>query len=428
MHDGSTVVPESLAVDTLAKKLDVIPNTASVSRLNVLATILPERTPAQLIASLEKSGMNQVVSVNEEKATKILAEFKRLGLDKVEDITYEHVSLIGKSEFTKLNSELKNFTSRMTAIETPGLFGLIDDLSKNIQDAELDALWQKAVNAKPTLWARFMNVFNKKSARESLNTQFTTLSTVLNTKGKGLEKKLGEIEKELLKQQNEQTINIKTLETSFELYYNAFLGLRDQLAMVSFLEQYYGEYLNFLRTESGRVQDLVIDNQLRNAEEVHRDIQDKRLVIHKAMLQMPITSQQNANLVTVCKNLLKEIENTRLSSFPTIRSNLLGLGISLRTQQAMMTNDSAQELDRNLAKMAAKVSGDLTEKGILLSSEARLREADTLKALVEDLKELEGRLLTAKQQSQTNMDEATTKLLESTTELKGVLGAEQNPF
>ena len=428
MHDGSTVVPDALAVDTLAKKLDVIPDTAPVSRMNVLATILPERTPAQLIAALEKTGMNQVVSVNEEKATKILAEFKRLGLDKVEDITYEHVSLIGKNEFTKLNSELKNFTSRMTAIETPGLFGLIDDLSKNIQDAELDALWQKAVNAKPTLWARFMNVFNKKSARESLNSQFTTLSTVLSTKGKGLEKKLGEIEKELLKQQNEQTINIKTLETSFELYYNAFLGLRDQLAMVSFLEQYYGEYLGFLRTESGRVQDLVIDNQLRNAEEVHRDIQDKRLVIHKAMLQMPITSQQNANLVTVCKNLLKEIENTRLSSFPTIRSNLLGLGISLRTQQAMMTNDSAQELDRNLAKMAAKVSGDLTEKGILLSSEARLREADTLKALVEDLKALEGRLLTAKQQSQTNMDEATTKLLESTTELKGVLGAEQNPF
>ena len=428
MHDGTIVVPDALTADTLAKKLDVVSDTAPVSRMNVLATILPERTPAQLIASLEKTGMNQVVSVSEEKATKILAEFKRLGLDKVEELTYENVSLIGKSEFTKLNSELKNFTSRMTAIETPGLFGLIDDLSKNIQDAELDALWQKAVNAKPTLWARFMNVFNKKSARESLNTQFTTLSTVLSTKGKGLEKKLGEIEKELLKQQNEQTINIKTLETSFELYYNAFLGLRDQLAMVSFLEQYYGEYLGFLRTESGRVQDLVIDNQLRNAEEVHRDIQDKRLVIHKAMLQMPITSQQNANLVTVCKNLLKEIENTRLSSFPTIRSNLLGLGISLRTQQAMMTNDSAQELDRNLAKMAAKVSGDLTEKSILLSSEARLREADTLKALVEDLKALEGRLLTAKQQSQTNMDEATSKLLESTTELKGVLGAEQNPF
>ena len=198
--------------------------------------------------------------------------------------------------------------------------------------------------------------------------------------------------------------------------------------MVSYLEHYYTSYLDFLRSESTKANDLVINNQLRNAEEVHRDIQDKRLVIHKAMLQMPITTQQNANLVTVCKNLLKEIENTRLSSFPTIRSNLLGLGISLRTQQAMMTNDSAQELDRNLAKMAVKVSGDLTEKGILLSSESRLREAETLKSLVDELKALEGRLLTAKEQSQTNMDQATNLLLESTTELKDVLGAEQKHF
>ena len=316
----------------------------------------------------------------------------------------------------------------MTAVQTPGLFGLIDDLSKNIQDAELDAIWRKAVNAKPTLWARFLNVFNNKSSRQSLNDQFMGLSTILDNRGKGLEKKLGEIEKELLKQQNEQLINIKTLETSFDLYYQSFLGLREQLVMVSYLEHYYTSYLDFLRSESTKANDLVINNQLRNAEEVHRDIQDKRLVIHKAMLQMPITTQQNANLVTVCKNLLKEIENTRLSSFPTIRSNLLGLGISLRTQQAMMTNDSAQELDRNLAKMAVKVSGDLTEKGILLSSESRLREAETLKSLVDELKALEGRLLTAKEQSQTNMDQATNLLLESTTELKDVLGAEQKHF
>ena len=93
-----------------------------------------------------------------------------------------------------------------------------------------------------------------------------------------------------------------------------------------------------------------------------------------------------------------------------------------------MTNDSAQELDRNLAKMAVKVSGDLTEKGILLSSESRLREAETLKSLVDELKALEGRLLTAKEQSQTNMDQATNLLLESTTELKDVLGAEQKHF
>lgn len=427
MNDGSFVAKPSTDLDQDTNSVQVAVATP-VTRLNMLASILPKQDVNEVTIALQKSGMNQVVTLSPEDTAKVLAKFKKLGLDKVENLTYEHVSAIGKEEFTLLNSKLKEFTSRMTAVQTPGLFGLIDDLSKNIQDAELDAIWRKAVNAKPTLWARFLNVFNNKSSRESLNAQFVGLSTILDSRGKGLEKKLGEIEKELLKQQNEQLINIKTLETSFDLYYQSFLGLREQLVMVSYLEHYYTSYLDFLRSESTKANDLVINNQLRNAEEVHRDIQDKRLVIHKAMLQMPITTQQNANLVTVCKNLLKEIENTRLSSFPTIRSNLLGLGISLRTQQAMMTNDSAQELDRNLAKMAVKVSGDLTEKGVLLSSESRLREAETLKCLVEELKALEGRLLTAKEQSQTNMDQATHLLLESTTELKDVLGAEQKHF
>ena len=146
------------------------------------------------------------------------------------------------------------------------------------------------------------------------------------------------------------------------------------------------------------------------------------------MLQMPITSQQNANLVTVCRNLLKEIENTRLSSFPTIRSNLLGLGISLRTQQSMMTNASAQELDRNLTKMAAKVSGDLTEKGIKLSGEARLREAETLKAVVDDLVALEGRLVAAKQENQANFDQTKSMLLESTVTVKSLVNADLGQY
>ena len=321
MNDGSYSPQPSTNLDKDINPVQVVEVTP-VSRLNMLASILPKQDVNEVAVALQKSGMNQVVTLSPEDTAKVLAKFKKLGLDKVENLTYEHVSAIGKEEFTLLNSKLKEFTSRMTAVQTPGLFGLIDDLSKNIQDAELDAIWRKAVNAKPTLWARFLNVFNNKSSRQSLNDQFMGLSTILDNRGKGLEKKLGEIEKELLKQQNEQLINIKTLETSFDLYYQSFLGLREQLVMVSYLEHYYTSYLDFLRSESTKANDLVINNQLRNAEEVHRDIQDKRLVIHKAMLQMPITTQQNANLVTVCKNLLKEIENTRLSSFPTIRSNL----------------------------------------------------------------------------------------------------------
>ena len=58
MNDGSSVVLEPIAVDVIDPKPSQVPVSAAVSRLNVLATVLPERTPTQLITALEKSGMN----------------------------------------------------------------------------------------------------------------------------------------------------------------------------------------------------------------------------------------------------------------------------------------------------------------------------------------------------------------------------------
>ena len=372
--------------------------------------------------TLDNTEYTQALSISQEDHEFVLSEFTKKKFNNLANINYDTISTIANKEFNDLNEKLKAFTSQMDKVQTPGLFPMIDDLSKKLHDAELANIWNKAVNAKPTLWAKFLNIFDKKSANISLNSKYEQLTTLVTQRSSGLESKITELEKELVKQENEQRINVKMLEHAYSMYYKTFLELRQQLIFIVFLEEYYKKHLEDLSNVVNE-DALVLQNELKDAETVLEDIQDKRLILHKTVIQLPITAQQNKNLVGVCKNLLKEIQNTRTSSFMSIRTNLVTLGTALKTQQALLTNQSAKDLEHNSSILASEISGNLAVKGVLISSEARLKEVQTVQKLIENLERSSESLMEARQQSQLNIEEATITLLETTNKVKELISS-----
>lgn len=372
--------------------------------------------------TLDNTEYTQALSISQEDHEFVLSEFTKKKFNNLANINYDTISTIANKEFNDLNEKLKAFTSQMDKVQTPGLFPMIDDLSKKLHDAELANIWNKAVNAKPTLWAKFLNIFDKKSANISLNSKYEQLTTLVTQRSSGLESKITELEKELVKQENEQRINVKMLEHAYSMYYKTFLELRQQLIFIVFLEEYYRKHLEDLSNVVNE-DALVLQNELKDAETVLEDIQDKRLILHKTIVQLPITAQQNKNLVGVCKNLLKEIQNTRTSSFMSIRTNLVTLGTALKTQQALLTNQSAKDLEHNSSILASEISGNLAVKGVLLSSESRLKEVQTVQKLIENLERSSEALMEARQQSQLNIEEATATLLETTNKVKELISS-----
>ena len=372
--------------------------------------------------ALDNTEYTQALSISQEDHEFVLSEFTKKKFNNLANINYDTISTIANKEFNDLNEKLKAFTSQMDKVQTPGLFPMIDDLSKKLHDAELANIWNKAVNAKPTLWAKFLNIFDKKSANISLNSKYEQLTTLVTQRSSGLESKITELEKELVKQENEQRINVKMLEYAYSMYYKTFLELRQQLIFIVFLEEYYKKHLEDLSNVVNE-DALVLQNELKEAETVLEDIQDKRLILHKTIVQLPITAQQNKNLVGVCKNLLKEIQNTRTSSFMSIRTNLVTLGTALKTQQALLTNQSAKDLEHNSSILASEISGNLAVKGVLLSSESRLKEVQTVQKLIENLERSSEALMEARQQSQLNIEEATATLLETTNKVKELISS-----
>lgn len=372
--------------------------------------------------SIQLDGYDKIVNPNDMELTYVNSVFQNKGFHKIENITYDAVSNIGKAEFDDLNRKMKEFTSKMGGIETVGIYELIGELSKTVNATDLEGIYQRAVNAKPSILALFLSLFDKQARNKSINSRFAEIKETLKNNGKMLETKLTSIERDLTNQKNTQEKNIKDLEKAFDVYYNSFIELRKQFALIVYLEHSYKGQLEAFKNANNGSGDLVINKQLKDYEERLNDIQNKRLVIHKTMIQLPIIVEQNSNLVGVIKTLTKEIENTLLSSMPLIRGNVQTIGVCIMTQQAMLGNNAAKDLEESSALMASKVTGDLAVSGATLSADLRLREANTVKALVDGIKDVTQRLDVACTLSEQTMNNATSIITNATNELKDLLG------
>ena len=372
--------------------------------------------------SLSTSQTYELFAPTQEEIQHVSVLFKNRKLDNINVITYKVVSEIAKPEFVSLNNQLKQFTSKISSIKAPGLFTLLDELSKGVSDADLEQIWERTVNAKPSLMARIFSVFNPKAIGTNLQTQYESVYKLLTERSKGLEVKLGAIEKQLIVQKHEQENNIAALTSSFEMYFNSFQNVRTEFIFILYLEEFYKQEIEKFKLANPNLQDLQVSKQLSEYESVLSDIENKRLVLHGALIKFPIIVKQNENLINVSKNILKEIDNTLLNNFTSIRSNLMGLGISLNAQQALLGTNQAKLLDEQSSKLSSKIVGDLSVKAEKFASESRLREAENIKKLVGDIRVINDKVQQAKEENKADMQKAQDILNEATQELKQILG------
>lgn len=123
------------------------------------------------------------------------------------DVKAEDIDIIGRRELEDLNQKLKIFTDKMNAVKAFGLFDLIDKLSQEVNESDIGALWEKAVNAKPSLYAKFMSMFQPSYADRSISERVQNISVILKSKGASLGAKIDKIELDLRQHKREGDAN-----------------------------------------------------------------------------------------------------------------------------------------------------------------------------------------------------------------------------
>lgn len=161
-------------------------------------------------------------------------------------------------------------------------------------------------------------------------------------------------------------------------------------------------------------QDIVVQNNIKAYERILRELTTRRLLIHKVLLQLPMTTEQSRRLVDVSKGLIDEINNTLLASMPIIRMNFVGIKAALDAERAFLSNTQARTLEQRSGQLIAEVSGSLAVRSELAYGANRLAEANAIDALASTMLQCKNNLVEAKNKSKKDIDEA-TKLLHNTT-------------
>jgi hypothetical protein len=331
------------------------------------------------------------------------------------DVKAEDIDIIGRRELEDLNQKLKVFTDKMNAVKAFGLFDLIDKLSQEVNESDIGALWEKAVNAKPSLYAKFMSMFQPSYADRSISERVQNISVILKSKGASLGAKIDKIELDLRQHKREQDINIKDLEKVYQVYIDSFIELRKQFALIMFVQHFYKtQYETFLQSD---LSDMISIKEKEEYAQVYDKIQNRAFIIQKSMANLPLTVAQNSSIISSCRKIIDEIDNTILSSMPMIRSSLMSIHGVLIAKQGMLASKSATELSMNLSKVNSNAVTQLSKDAIEISAKNRLKEAKNLKEVIDDFKNRQAIVEQAKLTAGRDMEEAQRLLNEASNEL-----------
>lgn len=371
-----------------------------------------------IMEALKIDGYDKLMPPTEIELGYVASVYENKGYTDIDKLTTKDVDNVGRNELEDLNKQLTQFTSKMAGIEVGGIFDIIDHISQEVDKTQLGEVWSKAKNAKPTILARILGLFNPQATRKSILNQFDILSQIVRDRGKSLELKFIQIEKDLEAKRGALLQNINMLQSAFQLYYNSFIQLRKQFILIRFMEWNFSKQLEVFKQQNVDSQDLVINNKLMVYERIMRDLTTRRLLLHKTLLQLPITAEQNERLITVSRSLMDEINNTLLASMPVIRMNFVGIKAALDAERAFMSTGKARELERNGSMLLSEVSGSLAERAELMYGANRLAEARCLDELVNDVVKFKNIMIEAKNKSQKDIDEASQILHNCTDKVK----------
>lgn len=401
-----TSIFDKLPVVEKTSLIDVVNETMLTQALTSQPVTYGQVRNEDIIQCLRGQGYDSVMIPDENELIYINSIFQNKGFHMIENVTSEAVDNIGKQNFLDLDNKLKAFTNAMSGVKAAGILSIMTDLSKDMDSIDVDGVLDRAVNAKPTLLAMFFSLFDKHAKDKSVSKRLEGLLTVVNEKRGTVEGKLVNMENDLRNQYREQEQNIKMLDKCLKAYVETFKEMRRQFGLIVYLEYSYKSQLEQYKKQMAQHTDLLVGQKIVEYERILKNIENRRLLIQKTMTQLPLTSTQSNTLITVCQNLMEEINTTLISSFPSIRSSLVNLSAVISARKAMLGNELASKLESQLAMAATKSIGQLSVQSELVSAESRKREAETVQKIVQEMKANKQLVDNAKNQASQIMKDA----------------------
>jgi hypothetical protein len=339
-----------------------VPATTTSSRAVDLA--LPADFPLTLSA-------DQVQQIRSQLASSSLAAISQMDIAK-----------IGSEAEAELHRTLGSFLDRIEKGEQPRIFTLVKRLSEAVDEQQLPALADEILNAKPTLWERIVGAFSRKSLSRALQRAYEEIRLRAAGKTRTLNDLMKGMERELEQEQRRLEGELRAQEELKESYRQHFVNFAVVVAfMTSWLDKARTEVQQAIAAGADTATQRALADKLQALES--RTIALENTLTRLPSDQLTIRMLENAGLAT-----LQETTTTASGRFASIKMTLLTIHGALVTQGVQRLAEQGAALDANLLAVRSTLMKDVVGKAANAPGDNRLAEANGLKKIVAETREL----------------------------------------
>ncbi|MBK3780385.1 hypothetical protein G3A43_08945 [Paraburkholderia aspalathi] len=320
-----------------------------------------------------------------------------------------------------LQASLNQYLDRITQAQNPQIFHLLDGLDEAIEKQKLDELADAIMNAKPNWKDRVIGVFSKKALNRAMDRVHEELDRVAKLRSKTLREQVAQMSKDLDEKMDGLKSELLTLDALKSEYRKSFVAFALEVA-----------FLHNALTKSKAAAPALLAAQGQDIVS-QQDIEDKLQALESVALaregsmtklpaeQLVIRDLQNAGVTT-----LQELQTTAGERFLSISETLLAIHGAQQVQAVQRIAKAGANVDRNLQSVRAKLMKDVVATAATAPGDNRLEQANLLRSIVDETKELQALKQAARTQNQAKFAEASKTMAEARHAMLD-LGRQLNP-
>lgn len=376
-------------------------------------------SPASLATNPQLSlPQNFPLALSPQQQDSLLA---RVDAFKFAEISQHDIAALGVEPELALNRTLDGFLSRIDKATSPQLFTLVASLNQHVQDENLPELANRILNARPSLLARILGIFNPKSLRQAANRAYEEAARIASGRSKALSDLIGTMETRLRVEMTRLNEELRHLDTVKAEYRKSFVAFAEDAV-----------FLNSVLAKA-RIEVAAMEPELAGDPQRGHDVRDKlqslesrALAVEATLTKLPadqlvIRQLQNAGVAT-----LQELATTMASRFASIKMTLLTIHGARMVQDLQRLGQQGADLDRNLNHVRSQLMKDVVETAATAPGNNRLAQAQQLQSVVADTQNLVALVDASRDTNQRKFDEARALMAQARQDMLS-LGRQMNP-
>lgn len=353
-------------------------------------TVLPAAS-GNLLQVIEKVPL----ALSEEQRRIVAQKLQELDFNTMSQLD---ISRIGSEANTALAKVLDAFLERIDKADDPRLLVLFNKLQQDVDEAKLDELADRILDGKLSFGERVKSFLSKEAAQKVAEKAREELTTLVKTSVGTLKGKMDQSAAELNKKMATLQDDMNSLESLKQAYRERLGDFTVASACAyAFAELARGtvaqaeeEFERTVNPGPGQLEQIdTLRNKLQTA-------QSCAVAIEGTLTRLPadqlvISQIQQSGVMTYIETLI-----TQTTRFNSIKMTLLTLHGALGVKNVQDLNAAGAALDANLAKVRGKLVREVVHTAANAPGDNRIVQANQIKAIVEETKNIQEIVNTAR--------------------------------